>query len=62
MFTALFITRYFFAGWVKNPQNKKPQPCRMDTTVPRIDFLGKAKPVILISLVVTLIRRHAAIQ
>lgn len=22
MFTALFMTRYFFAGWVKNPKNK----------------------------------------
>ena len=22
MFTALFMTRYFFAGWVKNPENK----------------------------------------
>jgi SecD/SecF fusion protein len=23
MFTALFMTRYFFAGWVQNPKNKK---------------------------------------
>lgn len=23
MFTALFMTRYFFAGWVQNPNNKK---------------------------------------
>ena len=23
MFTALFMTRYFFAGWVRNPEHKQ---------------------------------------
>lgn len=51
MFTALFLTRYFFAGWVKNPQNKSLSMAQFlkDT---HFDFLAQAKKAIIISLVV----------
>lgn len=51
MFTALFMTRYFFAGWVQNPNNKQ-LPMSQWISNTNFDFLGKAKPAILISLVV----------
>lgn len=35
MFTALFMTRYFFAGWVKNPQHKS---LTMASWVPTTNF------------------------
>jgi SecD/SecF fusion protein len=51
MFTALFMTRYFFAGWVQNPKNKELGMAQWihGTT---IDFLGKAKLAIVLSLIV----------
>jgi SecD/SecF fusion protein len=51
MFTALFLTRYFFAGWVKNPQNKKLEMAQFlkDT---HFDFLGQSRKAIIISLIV----------
>lgn len=54
MFTALFMTRYFFAGWVQNPSHKE---LKMSHWIhgTKIDFLGKAKPAILISLIVMLL-------
>ena len=50
MFTALFMTRYFFAGWVKNPNNKE---LRMAELVggTKFDFLGLAKKAIVFSLI-----------
>lgn len=54
MFTALFMTRYFFAGWVKNPANKELKMSHWIQNT-SIDFLGKAKPAILISLIVMLL-------
>lgn len=51
MFTALFMTRYFFAGWVQNPKNKQLTMCKfIDQT--NFDFLGQAKKAIIISLLV----------
>lgn len=51
MFTALFMTRYFFAGWIKNPKHKQLSMAQFlkDT---HFDFLSQAKKAILISLVV----------
>jgi SecD/SecF fusion protein len=51
MFTALFMTRYFFAGWVQNPEHKS---LKMSQFIGRthIDFLKYAKPVIAASLIV----------
>lgn len=54
MFTALFMTRYFFAGWVQNPAHKE---LKMSQWIhgTAIDFLAKAKPAIVISLVAMLL-------
>lgn len=51
MFTALFMTRYFFAGWVRNPEHKQLTMAQFLKET-HIDFLSWAKPAILISLVV----------
>ena len=48
MFTALFMTRYFFAGWVKNKKNTE---LSMGTIVgsTKFNFLNSAKPTFVIS-------------
>lgn len=51
MFTALFMTRYFFAGWVRNPENKSLTMAHVLKN-PHFDFLGQAKKAIIISLIV----------
>lgn len=51
MFTALFMTRYFFSGWVQNPKNKALTMCKFIGKT-HIDFLGMAKKAIIISLAV----------
>lgn len=51
MFTSLFMTRYFFAGWVKDPRNKSLKMAQFLKET-NFDFLGQAKNAILISLVV----------
>ncbi|MBA3722092.1 MAG: protein translocase subunit SecD [Parachlamydiaceae bacterium] len=51
MFTALFMTRYFFAGWVKNPEHKQLNMAQFLKNT-NFDFLGQAKKAILISLIV----------
>ncbi len=53
MFTALFMTRYFFAGWVKNPKNKKLNMAQFIGNT-KIDFLSYTKPAVIISLVLML--------
>ena len=54
MFTALFMTRYFFAGWVKNPNHKVLSMAQFLKET-NFNFLGQAKKAIWISLVVMLI-------
>ena len=50
MFTALFMTRYFFAGWVQNPKNRELKMA--EWIRPRnFDFLKMAKPAFIISIV-----------
>ncbi len=51
MFTALFMTRYFFAGWVRNPENKQLKMAQFLKET-HYDFLGQAKKAIIISLIV----------
>jgi SecD/SecF fusion protein len=51
MFTALFMTRYFFAGWVRNPKNKELTMAQFLKET-HFDFLGQAKKAIIISLIV----------
>ncbi len=54
MFTALFMTRYFFAGWVANPKNKE---LKMVDWVgrPNFDFLAQTRKAVVLSLIVILI-------
>lgn len=49
MFTALFLTRYFFAGWVQNPKNKVLEMAQFFEQT-NFDFLAQARKAILISL------------
>ncbi len=51
MFTALFMTRYFFAGWVRNPNNKELSMAQFLKQT-NFDFLGQARKAIIISLIV----------
>lgn len=51
MFTALFMTRYFFAGWIKNPKHKSLSMAQFLKNT-NFDFLGQAKKAILLSLIV----------
>jgi SecD/SecF fusion protein len=54
MFTSLFMTRFFFAGWVQNPKHKELKMMRLFKET-QINFVGKAKLAITISVVVILI-------
>lgn len=51
MFTALFMTRYFFAGWVQNPQNKQLTMSQFIGNT-NFNFLAQTKKAFIISLVV----------
>ncbi|CRX39030.1 protein translocase subunit SecF [Estrella lausannensis] len=54
MFTALFMTRFFFAGWVKRNKDK---PLTMSDFIgkPNINFLSYTRVVVIASVVVTAI-------
>jgi len=54
MFTSLFMTRFFFAGWVQNPKHKELKMVKLFGQT-KIDFLGKAKLAISISAIVILL-------
>lgn len=54
MFTALFMTRYFFAGWVRNPEHKQLTMAQFLKET-HFDFLSQAKKAIVISLIVMVI-------
>ncbi len=49
MFTSLFVTRFFFAGWVQNPKHKELKMSQL-FGAPKINFLNKARTAITISL------------
>lgn len=51
MFTSLFMTRYFFAGWVQNPKHKELKMMRLFNQT-HFNFLGWAKTAILSSAVI----------
>lgn len=51
MFTSLFMTRYFFAGWVQNPNNKSLSMSQFFEQT-NFDFLGQTKKAVTISLVI----------
>ena len=54
MFTALFMTRYFFAGWVQNPKHKTLSMAQFFNTT-HFNFLAMTKKAIAISVVIMLI-------
>lgn len=54
MFTALFMTRFFFAGWVQNPKHKALKMLQLFKNT-KIDFLRMARPAIVGALVVILV-------
>jgi len=54
MFTSLFMTRYFFAGWVQNPKNKSLEMNQF-FGLTHFEFLGQAKKAVIISAIVTLL-------
>lgn len=50
MFTSLFVTRFFFAGWVQNPKNKELKMSSLISAT-NFNFLKFARPAILLSIV-----------
>ncbi|MBA2728708.1 MAG: protein translocase subunit SecD [Parachlamydiaceae bacterium] len=50
MFTALFMTRYFFAGWVQNPKNKSLRMSQF-FGMTNFDFLGQTRKAVIISVI-----------
>ncbi|MFA6915526.1 MAG: protein translocase subunit SecD [Parachlamydiales bacterium] len=51
MFTALFMTRYFFAGWVQNPKHKELHMVELISGT-KFDFLAQTRKAILLSALV----------
>ena len=51
MFTALFMTRYFFTGWVKNPENKTLSMSKF-ISPKKFNFLKFTRPAYIISIAV----------
>lgn len=51
MFTALFMTRFFFAGWVQNPAHKKLEMSQFIGNT-NFNFMAQTKKAIIISVVV----------
>ncbi len=53
MFSALFMTRYFFTGWVKNPKHTELKMCDFIKTS-KFNFLKNSKYAITLSLIIIL--------
>ncbi len=54
MFTSLFMTRYFFAGWVQNPKHKMLSMAKFFGET-KINFLSKAKYAYLITALIIVV-------
>ena len=61
MFTALFLTRYFFAGWVQNPKNKELKMAKFIGNT-NFDFLSKSKFAILASVFVIILGSYFLVE
>jgi SecD/SecF fusion protein len=61
LFSALFMTRFFFVGWVQNPKNKELKMAHLIKSA-SFDFLKYTKPTILISAVFILIGSYFLIS
>ena len=53
LFTALFMTRFFFSGWVQNPEHKELKMATL-FRAPSFNFLKFTKPTLIISAIVIL--------
>lgn len=51
MFTALFMTKFFFARWIENPKNKKLSMLNW-FKIKNFDFLKQTKPALILSSVI----------
>lgn len=54
LFTALFMTRFFFSDWVQNPANKELKMASL-FRAPSFNFLKYTKPTLIVSAIVILI-------
>lgn len=54
MFTALFMTRYFFAGWAQNPQNRALRMSQF-FKMTHFDFLKQTRKAVIISIGIMLL-------
>lgn len=54
MFTALFMTRYFFAGWAQNPKNRSLRMSQF-FGMTHFDFLKQTRKAVIISIGVMLL-------
>ncbi len=54
MFTALFMTRYFFAGWVQNPQHKELNMLQL-IKASHFNFLKHTKATVIFSTIIILV-------
>ncbi len=61
MFTALFMTRYFFAGWVQNPKNKNLSMLNW-FKAKKFDFLKHTKTTIICSSIVIFVGAIMLVQ
>lgn len=61
MFTALFMTRYFFAGWVQNPKNTKFKMSQFIKAA-NFNFMRFAKPALLVSAIFVLVGGFLFVQ
>lgn len=61
MFTALFMTRYYFAGWVQNPKNKSLSMSQFIGNT-NFDFLGKTRIAVIATAVVLIAGTYAFIE
>jgi SecD/SecF fusion protein len=60
MFTALFMTRYYFAGWVQNPKHKILNMASFIKAT-KFDFLKYGKLALIISVALTLVGGASAL-
>ncbi|MDP1880281.1 MAG: protein translocase subunit SecF [Parachlamydiaceae bacterium] len=61
MFTSLFLTRYFFAGWVRNPKNKELKMAQFLNQT-NFDFLSKTKIAFIVSMTIMLLGTFFMLQ
>lgn len=61
MFTSLFMTRYYFAGWVQNPEHKT-LPMAQFFGRTHFDFLKYSKPIIIASVAVMLLGSYMLVD